>query len=71
MDAILTDSHLDSRIKICVSDGCDIPKLEYAGELWEGNATFVKQLATGHMTTAKTILRSSTTTIIVIQYEQN
>ena len=52
MDAILTDSHLDpiniNRIKICIMINVIVPKLrvEYAGQVWEGNAKLVKQLET-------------------------
>ena len=44
MDAILTDSHPDTRFKRWVMINVIVPKLEYAGELWEGNAKLVKQL---------------------------
>ena len=40
-DAILTDSHLDSRITRCFLMNAIIANLEYAGEVWEGNAKFV------------------------------
>ena len=55
MDAILTDSHLDTRIKRCIRMNVivAVPKLEYAGEVWEGNAKPVKQLGTVQMTAAK------------------
>ena len=46
MDAILTDPHLDARIKICILMNVVVPKLEYAEEVWEDNAEFVKQLET-------------------------
>ena len=46
MDAILTDSHLDTRIKICTLKNVIVPKLVYAGEVWDGNAKLVKQLGT-------------------------
>ena len=36
MDAILTDSHLDTRIKRCILMNVVVPKLEHAGEIWEG-----------------------------------
>ena len=52
MDAILTDSHLDTRIKTCILMNVIVPKLEYAGEVWEGNAKLVKQLETVQMTAA-------------------
>ena len=53
MDAIPTDPHLDTRIKICIPTYVIAPKLEYAGEAWEGNAKLVKQLETVQMTAAK------------------
>ena len=31
MDAILTDSHLDTRIQRCILINVIVPKLEYAG----------------------------------------
>ena len=61
MDAILTDSHLDTRIKRCTCDSV-VPKLEYAGEVREWNATFGKQLETVQMAAAKKMLRCSSTT---------
>ena len=49
---VYTDSHLDTRSKRCLMNAI-VPKLEYAGEVWEGNAKFVKQLETvQHMTAA-------------------
>ena len=39
-----------------------VPKLEYAGEVWEGNATFVKQMETVRINAAKKILGCSSTT---------
>ena len=57
MDAILTDPHLDTRIKICIMMmNVIVPKLEYAGEGWEGNAKFVTHLKTVQITAAKIIL---------------
>ena len=55
MDTILTDSHLDTKVKLCILMNVIVPKLEYAGEVWEGNANFVKQLETVQMTAAKKI----------------
>ena len=57
MGAILTDPHLDTRIKRCLTmmKNVIVPMLEYAEEVWEGNAKFVKQLETVQM--AATILR--------------
>ena len=64
MDAILTDSHLDTinRIKRCILMNLIVPKLEYAGEVWEGNAKLVKQLETVQVTAAKRVLGCSSTT---------
>ena len=62
MDAILTDSHLDTRIKRCVLMNVIGPKLEYSGEVWEGNAKLVKQLETVQMTAATQVLGCSSTT---------
>ena len=62
MDAILTDPHLDTRIKICILMNVIVPKLEYAGKVWEGKAKFVKQLETVRMIVAKKILGCSSTT---------
>ena len=42
MDTILTDSSLDTRIKICILMNVIITKLERAGEVWEGYANVVK-----------------------------
>ena len=39
-----------------------VPKFEYAGEVWEGNAKLVKQLETVQMTAAKKALGCSSTT---------
>ena len=50
MDAILTDSHLDTRIKRYILTNVIVPRLEYAGEVWEGNANLVKQLETVQLT---------------------
>ena len=63
MDAILTDPHLETRIKTCILVNVVVPKLEYAGEVWEGNAKFVRQPKTAVQTTAaKNILGCSNTT---------
>ena len=62
MDAILTGPHLDTRIKRCTLMSVIVPKLKYVGEVWEGNAKFVKQLETVQMTAAKKILGYSSTT---------
>ena len=58
MDAILTDSHLDTinRIKRCILMNAIVPKLENAGDVWEGNAKLVKHLDTVQMTVAETLV---------------
>ena len=61
MDAILRESQLDTRIKICILRNVIIPKLEYAGEVWEENAKLLKKLETVPMTAAKKILGCSKT----------
>ena len=62
MDAILTGSHLDTRMKRCILMNVIVPKLEYAREVWEGNAKLVKQLETVQMTAAKKTPRCLSTT---------
>ena len=62
MGAILTDPHLDTRIEICILINVTARKLEYAGEVREGNAKFVKQLETVQMSAAKKKLGCSSTT---------
>ena len=70
MDAILTDPHLDTRIKILLVINVVVPKLEYAEEVSEGNAKFVQQLETVQMIAAKKILGcSSATSNIVLRAE--
>ena len=61
MDAIPTDPHLDTRIKKCILMNVIGPKFEDAGEVWEGNAKFVKQLETVQMTAVKHMLGCSST----------
>ena len=39
-----TDWHLDTRIKMCILINVIVPKLENAGEVWEGNANVVKTM---------------------------
>ena len=46
MDAIFTDSHLDTRNKICILMSVTIPTLENARDVHEGNVKFVKQPGT-------------------------
>ena len=54
IDAILTASHLDTRLK-CILMNMIVPKLEYA-KVWEGDAKLVKQLETVQMTAARKVL---------------
>ena len=58
MDAIPTDSHLDTRIEITmrILVNVIVLRLEYAGEAWERNTKFVKPLEIVPMTSAKKIL---------------
>ena len=46
MNAILTDSNLDTRMERCILINVIAPKLEHAANAWEGNARFVKPLET-------------------------
>ena len=62
MDAILTESHLDTRVKRCILMNLTVPQLEYAGEVWEGNAKLVNQLETVQMAAVKKKVRCSSTT---------
>ena len=62
MDAILAGSHLDTIIRRCILMNVVVPKLGFAGEVWEGNAKFVKQGETVQMTAAKNMLGCSSTT---------
>ena len=59
VDAVVADSHLDTKTKKYIQMTVIAPKLEYAGEGWEGNAKFVKQLETVQMTAAKKVLGCS------------
>ena len=70
MDAILTDSHLDTinRIKRCILMNVIVPKLEYA-QVWEGNAKLVKQLETVQMPAAKKVLGCSSASNTVLRAE--
>ena len=62
MDGILAAPHLDTRIKICILMNVIVPKLEHAGEVWEENAKFVKQLEKVQMAANINILGCSSTT---------
>ena len=62
MNAILTDPHLDTRIKRCILINAIVLKLAYAREVWERNAKLVKQLETVQMTAAENVLGCSSTT---------
>ena len=41
MDAVLSDTHLDTRITLCILINVIVPKREYAGEFLEADAEFV------------------------------
>ena len=62
MDAILTDPHVDTKIKKCILINVIVPKLQYARQVWEGSTKSVKQLKTVQMTAAKYNLGCSSTT---------
>ena len=47
---ILSDLRLESSITRCIFINVIVPKLEYAGEVWEGNSKLVKQIETVRMT---------------------
>ena len=53
MDVILTDSLLDTRTKRCILLNVILPKLEYAGEVWEGNKKLADKLETVQMATSQ------------------
>ena len=60
MDVILRDSCLDTRIKRCILLSVVVPKLEYAGEVWEGNKKLLAdKLETVQVSAAKKILGCS------------
>ena len=61
MDVFLRELQLDTRIKRCILRKVIVQKLEYAGEVWEGNAKLVKKLETVPITAAKKILGCSKT----------
>ena len=51
-----------------------VPKLEYAGEVWKGNAKFVKQVEMVQMTAAKKVLGcpcTTTNTVVRAELETN
>ncbi|CAM9862168.1 unnamed protein product, partial [Sphacelaria rigidula] len=49
MDVILGYPHLDTRIERCILMNVIVPKLEYAGEVWEGNVKLVEKFKTVQM----------------------
>ena len=57
MDVILSDSHLDTRIKRCILLNVIVPKLEYVS-----NKKLAEKLETVQMSAAKKILGCSKTT---------
>ena len=57
MDAILTDSHLETKIDRRILKNVIAPKQKCAGDVWEGKSKLVKQLDTVQMTAATTSVR--------------
>lgn len=53
MVAVQTDSAHDTRNNICILMSVIVPKLEYAGGVWEGVGKLVNQPATVRITAAK------------------
>ena len=56
LNPILTDRHLDTRIKAVILNSVIVPPLEYAGEVWEGNQKVAKELERVQTQAAKAIL---------------
>ena len=59
---IPTDPHIDTSIEICVMMNIILPMLEYAREVWEGNAKLEKHHETVQIAGAKKILGCTSTT---------
>ena len=53
MGFILRHPHIGTGIERCILMNMIVPKLEYAGEVWEGNAKLVKKLKTVQMAAAR------------------
>ena len=62
MGVMLRDSHLDTRINICLLMNVNVLKLEYAREVRERNVRLAEKLETVQMAVAKKILGCSKTT---------
>lgn len=62
MAVILRETHLDTRIKICILMNLIVPQLVYAGEVWKGNAKSAKNVEIVQMTATKKIRGCSKTT---------
>lgn len=75
VDAILTDSHLQSSLliglKVCPTMNAIVSKLEYAGGVWEGNAKSVKRPGPVHTTATKHVLGCSNTTSNTQEQDNN
>ena len=56
MDAILTDSNLDTRVKRCILMNVILCQSQICREVCEGNAKLVNELETVRMTAAKKVL---------------
>ena len=46
VDAILTNSHLDTKINMCILMKGMVQKLEHAGEIWEGDSKYTAENST-------------------------
>ena len=53
IDAVLADSHLDTRITVCILTNVIVPRRECAEEIWEVDAEFVKQVERVQMAAAE------------------
>ena len=69
MDVILSDSHLDTRMKRCILLNMIVPKLQYAGEFGEGNKKLADKLETVQMSAAKILGCSKATSNTALRAE--
>ena len=53
MDIVLSDTHLDTRMTLCILINVIVPRRTYAGEVMEADAEDVKQLERLRMAAAK------------------
>ena len=57
IDAVLADSHLDTRITNFILTNVIVPRREYAGGIWLTDAEFVKQVERVQMAAAENTLQ--------------